>query len=108
MMDELRDYRFYAEDMLHISTVAIDYIFERFSKVIISTDSLKTTKDVMKIRKAVLHRPAHSDSEEYRKFLLYNLEEINKLTINFPYLNFENEKKHLEQDLAGIQESRIN
>jgi hypothetical protein len=31
MMDELRDYRFYAEDMLHLSPVATDYIFERFS-----------------------------------------------------------------------------
>ena len=107
MMDELRDYRFYAEDMLHLSAVATDYIFDRFARVMISDDSLKVMKEVVKIRKAVLHRPVNAESVEYEKFLLYNLEEINKLTINFPYLNFINEKKHLEQDLAGIQGSRI-
>lgn len=104
MMDELRDYRFYAEDMLHLSPVAIDYIFERFSKVMISNDSLQVSKDVIKIMKSVLHRPAHSISAKYKEFLLYNLEEINKLTINFPYLNFKNEKKYLEKELTGFQE----
>jgi len=108
MMDELRDYRFYAEDMLHISPVATDYIFERFARVMISDYSLQVAKEVVKIGKAVLHRPVNSTSVEYERFILYNLEEINKLTINFPYLNFANEKKHLEQDLSGIQESRIN
>jgi len=108
MMDELRDYRFYAEDMLHLSPVAIDYIFDRFSRVIIANNSMEVAKEVVKIRKAVLHRPVHSFSEEYRKFLLHNLEEIIKLTINFPYLNFADEKKYLEQKLTGFQESRIN
>jgi hypothetical protein len=103
MMDELRDYRFYAEDMLHLSPVAIDYIFDRFSKVLISNDSLQVAKEVVKIRKAVLHRPVNSASVEYERFLLYNLEEISKLTINFPYLNFANEKKYLEQELTGFQ-----
>lgn len=108
MMDELRDYRFYAEDMVHLSQVAIDHIFDRFGKVLMSFDSLKLSKEVIKIRKAVLHRPANSASIEYERFLLYNLEEINKLTINFPYLNFENEKKYLEQELIGFQGSSKN
>lgn len=108
MMDELRDYRFYAEDMLHISPVATEYIFDRFSKAIISNESMNVAKEVVKILKAVLHRPVHSFSDEYKKFLLNNLEEIIKLTINFPYLNFANEKMYLEQKLTGFQESRIN
>lgn len=104
MMDELRDYRFYAEDMIHLSTVATGYIFDRFSKVLISKESLNLAKDVMKIRKAVLHRPVNSSSDEYKKFLLLNLEEINKLTLNFPYLNLAQEKIYLEQELTGFQE----
>ncbi|MGE5393265.1 MAG: GSCFA domain-containing protein [Candidatus Saccharibacteria bacterium] len=107
MMDELRDYRFYSEDMLHISPVAIDYIFERFSRVMITPESLITAKQVVKIRKNLSHRPVNGTSPEYEKFLLYNMEEINKLTINFPYLNFINEKKQLEQDLSDIQKTRI-
>jgi len=108
MMDELRDYRFYAEDMIHISTVGIDHIFERFYKVIMANDSIKLSNEVMKIRKAILHRPVNNTSPEYVKFLLHNLEEINKLTINFPYLNFENEIKYLKDHLVDIQESRNN
>jgi hypothetical protein len=104
MMDELRDYRFYAEDMLHLSPVAVDYIFERFSKVLISNDSLKVASEVLKIRKSVLHRPVNPASVEYKRFLSSNLEEINKLTISFPYLNFAVEKSYLEKELAGFQE----
>jgi hypothetical protein len=104
MMDELRDYRFYAEDMLHLSPVAIDYIFERFSKVLISNDSLKVASEVLKIRKAVLHRPVNPASAEYKRFLSFNLEEINKLTISFPYLNFAKEKSYFAKELAGFQE----
>lgn len=107
MMDELRDYRFYAEDMIHISNAAIEYIFERFTKVMMTSESMELAKEVMKIRKAVMHRPVNSLSPEYEKFLLYYLGEIDKLTNNFPYLNFVNERMHLKRDLAGIQESGI-
>jgi hypothetical protein len=106
MMDELRDYRFYAGDMLHLSTVATDYIFDRFSKVMISKESLEVSKNVLKIRKAVLHRPGNSSSVEFKKFLLFNLEEINKLTISFPYLNFNEEKAYFENELSSFPNSR--
>jgi hypothetical protein len=106
MMDELRDYRFYAEDMIHISPVAVDYIFERFSRVIITPESLVTARQILKIRKNLAHRPVKGTSPEHEKFLLYNVEEINKLTINFPYLNFSKEREQLEQDLADIQKTR--
>jgi len=106
MMDELRDYRFYAEDMLHLSSVATDYIYDRFSKVLISQKSHRITKNVLKIRKAVLHRPVNSTSVEYEKFLLSNLEEINSLTSSFPFLNFDEEKAYFEQKLVVFQNSR--
>jgi hypothetical protein len=73
-----------------------------------SSESLKISKEVVKIRKAIMHRPVNSTSIEYVKFLSHNLEEINKLTINFPYLNFSNEIKYLKDHLIDIQESRNN
>jgi len=94
--------------LIKLSTVGIDNIFERFYKVIMANDSIKISNEVMKIRKAILHRPVNNTSPEYVKFLLHNLEEINKLTINFPYLNFENEIKYLKDHLVDIQESRNN
>jgi hypothetical protein len=100
MMDELRDYRFYAEDMIHLSPVATDYIFDRFCKFMISKESLNLAGNVMKIRKSLMHRPVNLTSMEYEKFLLLNLDKIDKLTLSFPYLNFENEKTYLKQKLA--------
>lgn len=104
MMDELRDYRFYAEDMLHLSPVAVEHIFDRFSKTMIDSESKKLTNEIEKIKKALMHRPVNPTSDEYKHFLFYNLNEINKLTINFPYLNFTNEIKYLEKELAGFQD----
>jgi len=106
MMDELRDYRFYAEDMLHLSPVATNYIFERFSKVMISNESMNISKNVIQIRKAVLHRPFNSESVEYEKFIHQNLEEIDKLTSSFPHLNFDEEKAHFENELTSLQGSK--
>jgi len=104
MMDELRDYRFYAEDMIHLSPVATDYIFDRFSKFLISKESMNLADNVIKIRKAVMHRPVSSSSVEYKKNLLLNLDKINKLSLSFPYLNFEQEKSYLKQKLTDFQE----
>ena len=104
MMDELRDYRFYAEDMIHLSPVATDYIFDRFSKFLISKESMNLLDSVMKIRKAVMHRPVNSSSVEYKKNLLLNMDKINKLTLCFPYLNFEQEKSSLKQKLTDFQD----
>jgi hypothetical protein len=105
MMDELRDYRFYAEDMLHLSPVAIDYIFDRFSRVMLSNESMNISNRILKIRKAVLHRPVNPGSSEYEKFLAGTLTEISSLTLDFPYLNFTEEKAYFEQELAAFKDS---
>jgi hypothetical protein len=102
MMDELRDYRFYAEDMVHLSQVAIDYIFEKFSNHLISKDSINVSKKVLKIRKSMLHRPVNTESDEYEKFLLQTLNEINHLKSQLPLLDFSEEITILEQRLSGL------
>ncbi len=103
MMDELRDYRFYAEDMLHLSVVATDYIFDRFSKAAIDKESAEISKNVMKIRRAVQHRPSNSGALEYGNFLQTTLREIDKLTITYPNLNFTSEREDLERKFADFQ-----
>jgi lysophospholipase L1-like esterase len=62
MMDELRDYRFYAEDMLHPSQMAIDYIWERFSETTVSQESHSIMKEVETIQKGLAHRPFNPNS----------------------------------------------
>jgi len=102
MMDELRDYRFYAEDMLHVSPVAIDFIFDRFSKVAITNDSLAVSKEVLKIVKAMSHRPFNPNSIEYENFLRSNLSEIFRLESRFSFLDMSKEKEYFNQELNRL------
>ncbi len=99
MMDELRDYRFYADDMLHISQVAVDYIFERFSKVMITSESMGFSKKIVKIRKAFEHRPVNPSTDEFKTFVLQNLTQIDWLTSQFPSLDFTEERTYFETKL---------
>lgn len=68
--DELRDYRFYAEDMLHPSTQAVSYVWEQFSQWIFSNDMHIFAKERMAIKRDMNHRPLHPESETYTRFLL--------------------------------------
>jgi hypothetical protein len=88
MMDELRDYRFYASDMLHPNQVAIDYIWERFSENYISDESQKVMEDVDSIQKSLLHRSFNPNSESHQKFLSNLNKKINTLTSNYPQIEF--------------------
>jgi len=102
MMDELRDYRFYAEDMLHLSPVAVDYIFERFSKTMISKESANLFKDIIKIRKAVLHRPVSPETAKFKQFIQQSLLLVVDLNDQFPFIDFSSERNYFEQELAKL------
>jgi hypothetical protein len=69
MLDELRDYRFYKEDMLHPNTLAIQYIWERFQQVWISEEANQTMQDVDQIQKGLKHRPFNMESDAHQSFL---------------------------------------
>jgi len=88
MMDELRDYRFYAEDMLHPSQTAIDYIWKRFSENYISEENFATMEEVCSIQKGLAHRPFNPDSDSHQKFLTSLNEKILKLKEKFPAMKF--------------------
>lgn len=67
--DELRDYRFYAPDMIHPSEQAVDYIYERFSETYFSSSTHQMIREWTPIKAALSHRPFNPDSEEYKAFL---------------------------------------
>ena len=64
VMDELRDYRFYAEDMHHPSAQAIDYIWLRLAQCAFSTQTMQYLKEYEPIRKGLLHRPLQANAEQ--------------------------------------------
>ncbi|MDG2432605.1 GSCFA domain-containing protein [Flavobacterium sp.] len=80
MMDELRDYRFYNEDMLYPNTVAIDYIWERFVESTIAEKTNDTMKEVATIQKSLQHRSFNPQSESHQKFEANLQNKISKLT----------------------------
>ena len=69
VLDELRDYRFYASDMLHPSEQAVDYIYERFAETFFSEKTCRFVEEYRPIKQALNHRPFNPDSEEYRRFI---------------------------------------
>ena len=67
-MDDLRDYRFYASDMLHPSETAIQYVWERFCETFFTQETLKIIDEAEKLYAASQHRPFHATSDEYQEF----------------------------------------
>ena len=88
MIDELRDYRFYNEDMLHPNDLAINYIWEKFITVWLSDDALKTFEDVSSIQSKKAHRPFNINSEAHKKFLNTLELEIEDLQMRYPHISF--------------------
>ena len=79
LMDELRDYRFYADDMLHPSALAIEYIWEKFRDTWISPRIYDLMLRVDKLNKGLAHRPFSATSADYLNFKKRLAEEIQVL-----------------------------
>ncbi|WP_016988239.1 GSCFA domain-containing protein [Flavobacterium sp. ACAM 123] len=88
MMDELRDYRFYAEDMLHPNQVAIDYIWKRFKETNISETAFATMEEVETIQKSLSHKPFNPNSESHQKFEAKLKNKIATLVSQYSFMKF--------------------
>lgn len=67
--DELRDYRFYADDMLHPSPVAVEYIWQRMVETFFSDEAKTFLREWAPLKKGFSHRPLNPDGDEYKAFL---------------------------------------
>ncbi len=101
MMDDLRDYRFYAEDMLHPSSVAVSYIWDHFTDSFFNKQTKEMAKQVQQIRKAMEHRPFRPDDPAYRRFAQKNLAAIEGLALSEPALDLGEEKAFFELIIRG-------
>jgi len=89
MMDELRDYRFYAEDMIHPNATAIGFIWEKLLLNYLSRDAQKTLKEVEQLNKALQHRSLHPGSEADQRFHNQTAQRIADLQKRYPFLHFD-------------------
>ena len=88
MMDELRDYRFYAEDMLHPNQTAIDYIWIQFFENYISESVFGLMNEICSIQKGLQHRPFNPNTESHQKFVLTLEEKMKRINERLPTIQF--------------------
>lgn len=94
VIDDLRDYRFYNEDMLHPSAQAIDYVWQQLKMAACTPETLQLIDKITAIQQASLHRPRQPQSEQHRQFCASQLQQIAALESKY-HFDFEEEKKLL-------------
>ena len=92
LLDDLRDYRFYKKDMIHPTDMAVDYIWEYFSKTWFSQETNDLNQKIKKIRMAASHRPFQPDSPNHLAFVKKQLMLIKEIEAEYDFLCFEKEK----------------
>jgi hypothetical protein len=105
MMDELRDYRFYADDMLHPGSTGIQYIWERFAQTYIKKSTFKLMDKVEEIVKARNHKPFRPKSLEYQDFLKKQIEKTEQFLDKNPHIDLRPELDYFIAQLEGTAES---
>ncbi len=105
VMDELRDYRFYADDMIHIGSQGVDYIWLRFGQTYFEQDLDKTLREVEKIVKASQHKPRNKNSTEYKQFVNSVIERIMILKKSHPYIKVDDILEYFLEEQQQIREN---
>lgn len=94
--DELRDYRFYAADMLHPTEQAVDYIWERFSDTYFSQSTTDFIAEWRPLKQALVHKVLDATSNDFIKFKQSSIEKLNSIAEKYPLLDVTNELQHFE------------
>jgi len=95
MLDELRDYRFYGDDMLHPSSLAVNYIWGEFSRCCFSPETVAVNREWSVIRQALEHRPLHPDSEAFYRFRQQTEDKLEAFARCHPSISCDEERKKL-------------
>jgi len=90
LMDELRDYRFYKEDMVHPTEQAVRYIWECFIDFAIDPKEKPAMRAAAELKQMLQHRPLFPESEAFKKFELQKEKKANQLKRDFPRVRINN------------------
>jgi len=96
IMDDLRDYRFYKEDLIHPNEMAVNYIWEKFSERYFDEPTQAKIKVSDKINSSVAHRPMNTNSTSYKEFIYKTIKSIESVENQFPKDSFYAEKLMLK------------
>lgn len=98
LLDVLRDYRFYENDWVHPSALAVNIIWEQFSKYFFTAATDSLLAEIQNIRQACLHKPLFPERKAHQDFVTQTLEKMNALKKRAPYLDFAAEKLLLKEN----------
>jgi hypothetical protein len=98
VIDDLRDYRFYAEDMVHPNYAATNYVWEKFVTACIDEPSQQLMAAINEINAAINHKPFNPASAAHKKFIEINLNKIKELKTKYQYLNFTSEEEYFNSE----------
>ncbi len=96
LLDDLRDYRFYADDMLHPSVAAEDYIWNKFSVTFFEDETSNLVARWNKIQKALSHKAFHPESEAHQNFLRATINELENISA---YMDVSKEIENISSQL---------
>ena len=100
--DVLRDYRFYKNDLVHPNETAINFVFEKCCNSLLDAKSKKIMTEVKKVLSAANHKPFSKESEAHQKFIALQIQNIDKIENEYPFVNLSKEKKYfLAQDKSS-------
>lgn len=102
MMDDLRDYRFYKEDLVHPNELGVQYIWEKFSQTYFDYLTVDNIKIAGKIKSAMAHRPMNSKTTAYKEFLYKTAKQIESAEFLFPQNSFQKEKLMLQKMIENV------
>ncbi|MBR9831978.1 GSCFA domain-containing protein [bacterium] len=100
IIDDLRDYRFFEQDMVHPNSLAIDYVWERFSSTYFNNTTKELNKQIIQFIRASSHRPFQPKSEAHQKFVKKQIALISQLVQTKKFLDFGFELEKLQSQLV--------
>jgi GSCFA family len=94
VIDDLRDYRFYAEDMVHPNYQATEYVWQKFVDACMDGGTLNVMKEINLINAARAHKPFQPGSDAHRKFRKKQFDTLLRLEQEYPYINWRDDIEH--------------
>lgn len=99
VIDDLRDYRFYAEDMVHPNYTATNYVWDKFINAMMDSATIELIEKVSEIQRARSHKPFNPASEQHKKFLQSFLQKTEALQLQYRHLNLAEEVNYFKAEV---------
>ena len=100
VIDDLRDYRFYAEDLVHPNYAATNYVWEKFVETYMSTETQMIMKQIAELQLGKQHKPFFAGSNEHQKFIQSCIEKTTALSNQYPFLSLQEHMRFFKEQIG--------